>query len=201
MESLRESGCRSAAPPYWSLLLIAAVAMGMQGCGPSNSGTVEARPEQAGQPVNPIKMARHITGARASAVLGDSKAAEAHVRAMADDVLRSARVSDPFRPINHEAARTAVRPLPGVHSSVWLDHENFIVMVNGARYHTLQMIDKVCLALQPLGDTLAVVVNAGRNSNHAGWRDHAFTQLSAAGRAEGVYADVIRDTHDFATYA
>ncbi|HET9032744.1 MAG TPA: hypothetical protein VFN25_07555 [Dokdonella sp.] len=140
-------------------MLIAPVAMGMHGCAPSDSDTAEARPEQAGQPVNPVKMARHITGTRASAAPGDSKTAEAHVRAMTDDVIRSARVYDTSRPIDHEAARTAVRPLPGVRSSVWMDRENFIVMVNGASYHSMKMIDKVCLALQPLGDTLAIVVN------------------------------------------
>jgi hypothetical protein len=159
MESVRNRVRRRAAPPGSCLLLIAAAAMGMQGCGPSASDKAEPRLELAGQPVNPVNAARHIVGARTSAALGDTNAAEAHVRAMANDVLRSARVYDPSRPIDHEAARTAVRPLPGVRSSVWMDRENFIVMVDGASYHSMQMIDKVCLALQPLGDTLAVVVN------------------------------------------
>jgi hypothetical protein len=159
MESVRDRVRRRAALPGSCLLLIAAAAMGLQGCGPSASDKAEPRLEQAGQPVNPVNAARHIVGARTSVALGDTKAAEAHVRAMASDVLRSARVYDTSRPIDHEAARTAVRPLPGVRSSVWMDHENFIVMVDGASYHSMQMIDKVCLALQPLGDTLAVVVN------------------------------------------
>jgi hypothetical protein len=32
-------------------------------------------------------------------------------------------------------------------------------MVNGEQYRTMAMIDQVCVALEPLGDTLAVVVN------------------------------------------
>jgi len=56
-------------------------------------------------------------------------------------------------------ARTAVRPLPGVRSTVWLDAANFVVMVDGAQHRSMDMIDRVCLALEPLGDTLAVVVN------------------------------------------
>ena len=159
MESVRESGRLCAAQSFSCMLLIAAAAIALQACGPSTSDTADPRPEQAGQAVNPISMARHISGARTSAALGDNKAAEAHVRALGNDLLRSARVYDPSRPINHEAARTAVRPLPGVRSSVWMDHENFIVMGDGANNRNMKMIDKVCLALQPLGDTLAVVIN------------------------------------------
>lgn len=158
-----ESACKRwrlrATPPSSFLWLIAAAAISVQGCAPSASETTEARPEQAGQPVNPLRLAKHVAGARTSAALGDTKAADEHVRAIANEVLRSARVSDPYRPIDREAARSAVRPLPGVRSSVWLDHENFIVMVGGANYRNMKTIDQVCLALEPLGDTLAVVVN------------------------------------------
>jgi hypothetical protein len=66
---------------------------------------------------------------------------------------------DPSRPINHEAARTAVRPLQGVQSSVWIDRSNLLVMVGGGRYRSMATIDRICLALEPLGDTLGVVVN------------------------------------------
>lgn len=159
MDSVRKCERRRIARSCIQLGLIAIAAVGTQGCGPPASDTTEPRPEHAGKPVNPASLARHITGARASAALGDSKAAEAHVRAMANDVLRSARVRDPFRPIDRESARTAVRALPGVRSSIWLDHENFVVMVDGARHRNMAMIDRVCVALEPLGDTLAIVVN------------------------------------------
>ena len=72
---------------------------------------------------------------------------------------RSARLPDVNRPIDHEAARAAVRLLAGVRSAIWLDQTNFVVMVNGAELRSMDMIDRVCLALEPLGDTLAVVVN------------------------------------------
>jgi hypothetical protein len=65
----------------------------------------------------------------------------------------------PRRPIDHETARATVRPIDGVRSSLWLDRENFVVMVAGQQRRTMDMIDRVCVALEPLGDTLAVVVN------------------------------------------
>ena len=51
------------------------------------------------------------------------------------------------------------RPLTGVRSVVWMDHNNMLVMVGGAAYRNMAMVDRVCDALDPLGDTLAVVVN------------------------------------------
>lgn len=103
-------------------------------------------PQRAGQPVNPYVMAAHIAGARVAAVAGDSRAAQGHVNAIAHDLARSARVPDVFRPIDHEAARTAVRPLTGVRSAVWLDADNFVAMVDGAQHRSMDMIDRVCLA-------------------------------------------------------
>ena len=117
------------------------------------------KPEQAGQAINPVKTVAHIAGARLAAVTGDQNAAEAHVRAIGDDLRRTARLPDVHRPINRESARAAVRPLPGVKSVIWMDHENLIVMVDGQRHRSKAKIDEVCLALEPLGDTLAVVVN------------------------------------------
>ena len=116
-------------------------------------------PQQAGKPVNAYAIAAHIAGARVAALAGDPRTAQAHVQVIAHEVARSARMPDVSRPINHEAARTAVRALPGVRSSVWLDAANFVVMVDGAQNRSMSMIDRVCVALQPLGDTLAVVVN------------------------------------------
>lgn len=123
-----------------------------------NGSAVETTAQFKIQDLTP-RFSRHIAGARSSVATGDSKAAEEHVRAMANDVLRSARVYNPMRPIDHEAARAAVRPIRGVRSSVWLDHENLVVMVDGAKHRNMAMIDQVCLALEPLGDTLSVVIN------------------------------------------
>lgn len=129
------------------------------------------KPQQAGQPLDPTKTAAHLVGARVSAVLGDQKAVEGHARAVAEDMRRSARLPDATRPIHREAARAAVRPLAGVKSVVWLDRDNLIVMVDGQRHRTMDMIDEVCVTLEPLGDTLAVVVNlqdaTARNGDEA----------------------------------
>ena len=133
----------------------------LAGCAPSASETAteKRKPQRAGQPINPCEMAENITAARASAAHGDTQAAEKHIKAIATGITRSARMPDVHRAIDHESARTAVRPIPGVRSSVWMDHENFIVMVAGASHRSMDMIDNVCLALEPLGDTLAIVVN------------------------------------------
>jgi|GEM_PF-830043 len=80
--------------------------------------------------------------------------------AIATQFLRQAGAApDPSRPIDHENARAAARAIAGVRSAFWIDRENFVVMVDGQSHRTMAMIDAVCVALQPLGDTLAVVVN------------------------------------------
>lgn len=126
---------------------------------------------QAGQPLNPVAVAGRITAIRAAALRGDQKAIQANAQAFSDDFRRSIKLPDPARPIDHEAARAAVRPLPGVRSSAWMDQSNLIVMVDGAQYRSMDTVDRVCDALAPMGDTLAVVVNlqnvAATNSHEA----------------------------------
>jgi hypothetical protein len=123
------------------------------------SGADAARPQQAGEPLNPYVAASHIASARVDALTGNTRGAQAHVNALARDLTRSARLPDTTRPIDHEAVRAAVRPLAGVRSAIWLDAANLVVMVDGPQHRSMAMIDRVCLALEPLGDTLAVVVN------------------------------------------
>lgn len=136
-------------------------ALALTGCQRSTpDGAAEKRkPEQAGHRVNPYRTAGHIAAARASVAVGNTDAAEQHIMAVATDFTRSARMPDVYRPIDRESARTAVRGIPGVRSSTWMDRENLIVMVDGQRHRSMAMIDDVCLVLEPLGDTLAVVVN------------------------------------------
>jgi hypothetical protein len=116
-------------------------------------------------------MTAHVLTARAAVLAGDSRLAKQQVDAMAHDMARSLKVQDATRPIDHESARAAVRPLPGVRSAIWLDRENLAVMVAGQQYRTMDMIDRVCVALEPLGDTLGVVVNlqdaTARNGDEA----------------------------------
>lgn len=160
-------------PQSRKVLLIGLVAFCMAGCGerPSEKVAEKPRPQQAGQPANSYATAGHILGARAAVVAGDTQAAEQHINAMANDFARSARIRDVRRPVDHEAARVAVRPLPGVRSSVWIDADNLLVMVDGQKFRSMDMIDQVCLSLEPLGDTLGVVVNlqdvAARNGDEA----------------------------------
>lgn len=116
-------------------------------------------PQRAGQPLDAYEIAGHLVAARADALIGNARGAQKHVNAIAHDVMRSARVPDVSRRIDHEAARAAVRPLDGVRSAIWLDRDNLVVMVDGLQYRSMTMIDRVCGALDPLGDTLAVVVN------------------------------------------
>ena len=144
------------------LIATAVACAALSGCtGAPADGTTETspRPQQAGQPVNPWSTAGHLAAMDAAAIVGDPRAMQAHAEAAQKDMLRSMRLPDPARPIDHEAARAAVRPLPGVRSSAWIDRSNLLVMVAGSRYRSTDTLDRICLALEPLGDTLAVVVN------------------------------------------
>jgi hypothetical protein len=144
-------------------LIAAAVACtALSGCTEApGDGTAETtrRPPQAGRPVDPLATAGHLAAIDAAALTGDQRAVQAHMQGMQKDMMRAMRVPDASRPIDHEAARAAVRPLPGVRSSIWIDRGNLLVMVAGSRYRSMDTIDRICLALEPLGDTLAVVIN------------------------------------------
>ena len=129
------------------------------GYAPFRERKAEAARPQAGQPLNPVVTATHIAAARVDAMAGDARGAQAHVEAIAHDVMRSARVPDAGRLIDHEAARAAVRLLSGVRSAIWLDPANLAVMVDRASNRTMATVDRVCDAIAPLGDTLAVVVH------------------------------------------
>lgn len=143
-------------------LIAAAVACAaVAGCTVPGDGNTEAerRPQQAGQPADPLVTAGHAIAADAAALAGDQQAVQAHLRAMQHDMLRSMRVPDASRPVDHEAARAAIRDLEGVRSSAWVDRNNLLVLIGGSRYRSMVTIDRICVALEPLGDTLAVVVN------------------------------------------
>ncbi|MFO1516054.1 MAG: hypothetical protein U1F22_03920 [Lysobacterales bacterium] len=138
-----------------SLVAIAALAA----CSRTPEPPPAPRPPQAGQTRDAAAAAAHVLAARGAALRGDSAAMQQEAAAASDAFMRAARVPNPSRPIDREAARAAVRPLTGVRTAVWMDAANLIVMVDGQAYRNQAMIDRVCLALDPLGDTLAVVVN------------------------------------------
>lgn len=142
------------------LAIVAVFVLAALGYAPFGEQAAKVLPaQQAGQPLNPIVTAAHVAAARVDVATGDTRGAKAHVDAIAYDVMRSARVPDTMRPIDHEAARAAVRPLPGVRSAIWLDTTNLAVMVDGAPNRTMATVDRICEAIAPLGDTLALVVH------------------------------------------
>ncbi len=124
--------------------------------GTSNSAAGQAL---AGRGTNPLVTAGHLAGIEAAGLTGDQRAMRAHIEAIHRNTMRDMRLADPSRPIDHESARAAVRPLAGVKSSVWIDRSNMLVMVGGSQYRSMGTIDRICAALEPLGDTLSVVIN------------------------------------------
>jgi len=122
MESVSERPRRRARRTIAAVVLAVVGACALSACQPADHSNAQARrPDQAGQPMNPYTLAAHAAGARASMALGDSRAAQKHIDAVAHDLSRSMRLPDATRPIDHEAARAAVRTLPGVRTAVWLD--------------------------------------------------------------------------------
>ncbi len=144
------------------LIAAAVICVAATACSEAPDGEKTAqiahRPQQAG-PTHPLATVGHLAGVQVAGLTGDQRAMRRHVEAMHKDMMRSMHLADPARPIDHEAARAAVRPLQGVQSVVWIDRSNLLVMVGGGQYRSMDTIDRVCLALEPLGDTLGVVVN------------------------------------------
>ena len=135
------------------------VVLGLTGCQSQADDATSREQARQARRVTPLSVAGRAVAVHAEALMGDQEAAAQNVQGMTKDMLHDARIPDPARPIDHEAARAAVRPLTGVRSVVWMDRNNLLVMVGGAAYRNMAMIDRVCDVLDPLGDTLAVVVN------------------------------------------
>ena len=92
MDSDTDMQCRPAHRGYSICALIVFAAIGMTACERPADQTAQApRPQQAGQPINPYAVAGHITAARADLVLGDSRGAEGHIKAVADDLTQIGR--------------------------------------------------------------------------------------------------------------
>lgn len=143
------------------LIAAAVTCVAATGCSEASDGKTAPtarQPQQAG-PTNPLVTAGHLAGVEVAGLSGDQRAMQGHIEAMHKDMMRSMHLADPSRRIDHEAARAAVRPLPGVQSAVWIDNANVLVMVSGGQYRSMVTTDNVCLALEPLGDTLSVVIN------------------------------------------
>ena len=125
---------------------------------------------QTDKPAQPAPMPGRDTAAAG----GDRQATRDPTGSVEAGVLREAmrrsnQRPDPDRRIDPEAARAAARTVPGVRSVVWVDGENLLALVDSNARRSHQTIDEICYQLQPLGDTLAVVVNlqsrAARNGD------------------------------------
>jgi len=116
-------------------------------------------PARAGQPLSAAETALHLAKVRAAAMAGDQDAVQAEMGRMNDDMRRAMKLPDPSRPIDREAARAAAKRVAGVHSVAWLDRTNLLALVDRNDLRTMSTIDAICGELDPLGDTLAVVVH------------------------------------------
>ena len=107
--------------------------------------------------------------AAADTVATTDPVARRKAEALQRSLQQAARAPDPARRIPPEAARAAVRSVRGVGSVVWVDEQNLLVLVDGNAQRSHQMIEEICYQLEPLGDTLGVVVNlqsaAARNAD------------------------------------
>jgi hypothetical protein len=141
------------------IIFFACVAvLSLVGCAAADDS--EARkPEQAGQPLDSAEVAARLAAIQAAGVIGDEAAVQANVEALQDDVRKSVRLADPARNIDRESARQAARQVAGVRSVVWVDRENLFVIVDRNEARSYDTIDRICLQLESLGDTLGVVVN------------------------------------------
>ena len=142
-------------------MVAALVAMGITtACTAPQAEPVKTpRPPQAGQPMDPARVASHMAGARVAALTGDQRGVQRHMEAFSEDYRRAIKLADASRPIDREAARAIARDVPGVRSANWIDRHNLLVRVDGAHLRSHDTIDALCLQLEPLGDTLAVVVH------------------------------------------
>lgn len=144
------------------LIPFVAYCVSVAGCSPATQDSANdttRRQPTAAEGTSPLTNVGHLAGIQAAGLTGDRRAMRSHVEAMHKNMMRDMHLADPSRPINPEAARAAVRPLKGVQSSVWIDRRNLLVLVGGSQYRSMDTIDRICGVLEPLGDTLAVVVN------------------------------------------
>lgn len=148
------------------LLLLPIMFAGCGGAGERESDRRE--PQRAGQPLNPVETAARVATVHGSAILGDQEGVRRGIEALNDDFRRSIKLADPARKVDREAARAAIRHIDGVRSVAWIDHENLLVIVSSNEARDQRTIDAICMELEPLGDTLGVVVNLQSGAARSG---------------------------------
>ena len=109
-----------------------------------------------------------MASTRVATITGDQTGVRHSMEAMSEDMRRAMKLADASRPIDRESARGIARAMPGVRSANWIDRHNLLVRVGSAELRSQQTIDELCVQMEPLGDTLAVVVHI----QNAGARTH-----------------------------
>jgi hypothetical protein len=131
----------------------------MSSAASESAQVIDRRPQQAGQSIDGLDTAAHLVAARGAALIGDQQAVQAHLEASAENMRRAMKLADPSRPVDREMARVAAKGITGVRSAVWIDRENVFAIVVSNEARSYATIDAICIALEPFGDTLGVVVN------------------------------------------
>ena len=73
-----------------TVLSALAASLFMAGCSaPQAEKSAQRRPQQAGQPIDPLRTAGHIAGARVSALAGDQQGVARSMEAMSEDLRRA----------------------------------------------------------------------------------------------------------------
>jgi hypothetical protein len=118
----------------------------------------ERKPKQA-ETLNPARVVARMAALEAASVTGNQNEAKRQMSGSQDEVRQAMRLPDPSRRIDPEAARSVVKAMPGVHSVAWLDRENLLAIIDNNGLRNQKTIDAICIQLEPLGDTLGVIVN------------------------------------------
>jgi hypothetical protein len=122
---------------------------------PAETGRAPKRWKEPGA----SELAARVVAADASALAGDRDGYRKNMQAAQDHLRNSMKMADPTKPIDRELARAAAKRVEAVRSAVWLDRDNLFVIVKQNEQRSQATIDRICMELEPLGDTLAVVVN------------------------------------------
>lgn len=125
----------------------------------SKPESAERKPQQAGQPLSTVETAARLAAIRGAAMTGDQEAVRKNMEAFNEDFRKAIKLADPTRAVDREGARQAARRVASVRSVAWIDRENLFVIVDSNEALSYRTIDKICLELESLGDTLGVVVN------------------------------------------
>ena len=114
---------------------------------------------QADGVTDPATVSRYMTAIRAAAATDDQNTMRANVDAMDQASRQAMRLVDPGRAVDREAARAAVQQLPDVRAAGWIDRTRMLVVVARDDLRNEAMIETVCRRLEPVGDTVGVVVS------------------------------------------